>query len=160
MGAVADHILRPVRLDGGESGWRDRIPEICASLRDALLSHTDGAELVSSSFAAGQSGTATAVVERLTDAARDAGVDDDDAELAARTVIYYVLGFTVDEQSRLQWDAAGALADEQSILIRDTNRQFAFGLQLLVDGLAAQKNLTADRASRHSAVDDGAHRRN
>lgn len=160
LGAVADHILRPVRVDGGDSGWRARIHEICASLRDALLSHTDGAELVSSSFAAGQSVTATAIVARLTDAARDAGVDGDDAELAARTVIYYVLGFTVDEQSRLQWDAAGALADEQSILIRDTNRQFAFGLHLLVDGLAAQKNLAADRASRHSVVDDGAQRRN
>lgn len=115
---------------------------------------------MSSSFAAGQSVTATAIVARLTDAARHAGVDDDDAELAARTVIYYVLGFTVDEQSRLQWDAAGALADEQSILIRDTNRQFAFGLHLLVDGLAAQKNLAADRASRHSVVDDGAQRHN
>ena len=29
------------------------------------------------------------------------------AALAARTVVYYVFGFTVDEQSRLQWDAAG-----------------------------------------------------
>ena len=61
-----------------------------------------------------------------------------DDELAARTVLYYVLGFTADEQSRLQWDAAGALVDEQSVLTRDTSRQFAFGLQLLVDGLAVR----------------------
>ena len=54
--------------------------------------------------------------------------------LAARTVIYYVLGFTADEQSRLQWDAAGAeLADGQSVLTDDSGARFAFGLQLLVE---------------------------
>ncbi|MCC5582657.1 TetR/AcrR family transcriptional regulator C-terminal domain-containing protein, partial [Microtetraspora sp. AC03309] len=115
-----------------------QIHEICVALRDALLSHTDGAELVSSSFAAGQSQLAMEIVAQLADAARRAGVVSPDDELAARTVLYYVLGFTADEQSRLQWDAAGALVDEQSVLTRDTSRQFAFGLQLLVDGLAVR----------------------
>ena len=36
------------------------------------------------------------------------------AGLAARTLVYYVLGFTADEQSRLQWDAAGADLPEAS----------------------------------------------
>lgn len=159
LGAVADHILRPVRLDGSGSDWRDRIHGVCAALRDALLSHTDGAELVSSSFAAGQSVTTAKLVAHLTDAARDAGIDGDDAALAARTVIYYVLGFTVDEQSRLQWDAAGALTEKQSLLMSDTNRQFAFGLHLLIDGLAAQKNLGPERGPLHAVADDGMQRR-
>ena len=61
------------------------------------------------------------------------------AELAARTVVYYVLGFTADEQSRLQWDAAGAdLPDEQSVLSEDPTARFAFGLRLLIDGIAAR----------------------
>ncbi|MFN3006499.1 TetR family transcriptional regulator [Mycolicibacterium wolinskyi] len=144
LGAVADHILQPARVDAAGLGWRDRVQAICTTLRDALLSHTDGAELVSSSFAAGQSATAAGIVAQLTDAAHEAGVAVDDAELAARTVIYYVLGFTVDEQSRLQWDAAGALTDEQSVFVRDTNRQFAFGLRLLVDGLGVQGGTEAD----------------
>ncbi|MHC9292819.1 TetR family transcriptional regulator [Mycobacterium sp. LTG2003] len=144
LGAVADHILKPARIDAGQLGWRDRVHAICTTLRDALLSHTDGAELVSSSFAAGQSSAAAGIVAQLTAAAREAGVDGEDAELAARTVIYYVLGFTVDEQSRLQWDAAGALTDEQSVLVRDTNRQFAFGLRLLVDGLGVQSGAEVD----------------
>ncbi|MDV3124717.1 TetR/AcrR family transcriptional regulator C-terminal domain-containing protein [Mycobacterium sp. 21AC1] len=138
LGAVADRILEPAGAPGTASGWRDRIHAICTTLRDALLSYTDGAELVSSSLAAGQSESATRIVGLLAAAATDAGVHTEDAELAARTVIYYVLGFTVDEQSRLQWDAAGALGDDQSVLISDTSRQFAFGLRLLVDGLAAQ----------------------
>jgi TetR/AcrR family tetracycline transcriptional repressor len=137
LGAIADRILEPVDDVAGD--WRERVAGICGQLRDALLSHTDGAELVSASFAAGQSDAMARVLARLTDAAADAGVDPGHAELAARTVMYYVLGFTADEQSRLQWDAAGAdLPDEQSVLTEDPSARFAFGLRLLVDGLSVQ----------------------
>lgn len=150
LGAVADQILRPAHIDTRRLGWRERIHEICRVLRDALLSHTDGAELVSSSLAAGQSVATVGIVEQLTEAALEAGVAADDAEPAARTVIYYVLGFTVDEQSRLQWDAAGALSEEQSVLTRDTSRQFAFGLQVLVDGLAVHGGANLEALQRNS----------
>jgi TetR/AcrR family transcriptional regulator, tetracycline repressor protein len=139
LGAVADRILES--LDDVPGSWRDRVSGICEGLRDALLSHTDGAELVSASFAAGQSEAMTRVLAQLTDAGADAGVDTAHAELAARTVVYYVLGFTVDEQSRLQWDAAGAeLPDEQSVLSEDPSARFAFGLRLLVDGIGAHSD--------------------
>jgi TetR/AcrR family tetracycline transcriptional repressor len=138
LGAVADRILESV--DDVPAGWRDRIAGICNRLRDALLSHTDGAELVSASFAAGQSQAMAGVLHRLTEAAEDAGVEPTHAELAARTVVYYVLGFTADEQSRLQWDAAGALPEEQSVLTEDPSARFAFGLRLLVDGIAAHRD--------------------
>jgi hypothetical protein len=52
--------------------------------------------------------------------------------------VYYVLGFTADEQSRLRWDAAGALADEQSVLSTDPSARFTFGLRLLIDGIASR----------------------
>jgi TetR/AcrR family transcriptional regulator, tetracycline repressor protein len=138
LGAIADRILEPV---GDVSGaWQERIAGLCGRLRDALLSHTDGAELVSASFAAGQSQAMTRIVADLADAAADAGVKAAHAELAARTVVYYVLGFTADEQSRLQWDAAGAdLPDDQSILTDDAGERFGFGLALLVDGIAARR---------------------
>lgn len=145
LGAVADRVLGPVRVEDGPADWRERIEVGCVRLRDALLSHTDGAELVSASFAAGQSRSIEEVVAGLGTAATDAGVHPDQAELAARTVVYYVLGFTVDEQSRLQWDAAGSAvadspdiadADRESVPMPNLNRSFAFGLQLLIDGLA------------------------
>jgi TetR/AcrR family transcriptional regulator, tetracycline repressor protein len=136
LGAVADRILDSV--GDVPAGWRDRIAGICERLRNALLSHTDGAELVSASFAAGQSEAMAQILARLTDAAADAGVDPSRAELAARTVVYYVLGFTADEQSRLQWDAAGAeLPDGQSVLSDDANGRFRFGVDLLVSGIGA-----------------------
>jgi AcrR family transcriptional regulator len=140
LGAVADRILDSV--DDVSGGWRDRVAGTCGRLRDALLSHTDGAELVSASFAAGQSEAMTRVLACLTGAAADAGVDRAHVELAARTVVYYVLGFTVDEQSRLQWDAAGAdLPGEQSVLSEDPSARFEFGLRLLVDGIAAHSDM-------------------
>ena len=140
VGAVADRLLESV--DDAPGDWHERVTGICGRLRDALLSHTDGAELVSASFAAGQSDAMAKVLARLTEAAADGGVDPTHAELAARTVVYYVLGFTVDEQSRLQWDAAGAeLPDEQSVLSEDPSAQFEFGLRLLVDGIAAHSDV-------------------
>ena len=140
LGAVADRILESV--DDVPGNWRDRAAAICRQLRDALLSHTDGAELVSASFAGGQSEVMARILVQLGEAATDAGVDAAHAELAARTVVYYVLGFTADEQSRLQWDAAGAeLPDEQSVLTDDPGARFAFGLRLLVDGIAAQREI-------------------
>jgi TetR/AcrR family tetracycline transcriptional repressor len=136
LGAVSDRILQPASTTAEQSQWADRIHAICTALRNALLSATDGAELVSASFAAGKSEQMALILDRLTSAAAEAGISSPNADLAARTVLYYVLGFTADEQSRLQWDAAGALADEQSILNRDNTARFEFGLELVIAGVA------------------------
>jgi AcrR family transcriptional regulator len=138
LGGVADRILQPACRDLALASWRERVAEIGRLLRDALLSHTDGAELVSASFAAGQSQAMATIVGRLADAAGEAGFVSEQAELAARTIVYYVLGFTADEQSRLQWDAAGAALDAQPLSTDPTSR-FMFGLQLLVDGMAGAR---------------------
>ena len=139
LGAVSDRILAPTTSTVAHDGWEDRVHGICSALRNALLSTTDGAELVSASFAAGKSEQMAEILERITDAAAEAGIDPSNADLAARTVLYYVLGFTADEQSRLQWDAAGALSENQSVMATDPNARFTFGLHLLVDGIAAQR---------------------
>jgi len=141
LGAVADRILLPASAVVEDASWSRRVVGLGTALRDALLSSTDGAELVSASFAAGKSERMTEILARLTDAATEGGIDASHADLAARTVLYYVLGFTADEQSRLQWDAAGALVDGQSVLTANPNARFAFGLKLLVDGIAAHTSI-------------------
>jgi AcrR family transcriptional regulator len=135
LGAVADRILEPTAVVVDEEPWSRRVVSVCTALRNALLSSTDGAELVSASFAAGKSERITEILTRLTDAAGAAGIDPPNAELAARTLVYYVLGFTADEQSRLQWDAAGAMPEGQSVLADDANARFRFGVDLLVNGI-------------------------
>lgn len=140
LGAVADRILAPIGEPSGD--WRTRVDTTCVQLRDALLSHTDGAELVSASFAAGQSEAMTEVLGMLITAATDAGIAPEQAELTTRTLIYYVLGFTADEQSRLQWDAAGADV-VQTVWVEDADARFTFGLHLLVAGVAAHSRADA-----------------
>ncbi len=138
LGAVADRLLTPTGTVPVSGPWPERIVVLCSALRDALLSATDGAELVSASFSAGRSAEMGRIVDALADACVDSGLTADDADLAARTVIYYVLGFTADEQSRIQWDAAGAtVADSDSVWSENAGGRFTFGLGLLVDGLAA-----------------------
>lgn len=141
LGAVADRILVPASAAVEDASWSRRVVGLGTALRDALLSSTDGAELVSASFAAGKSERMIEILAELTDAATEGGIDASHADLAARTVLYYVLGFTADEQSRLQWDAAGALVDGQSVLTANPNARFAFGLKLLVDGIAAHTSV-------------------
>jgi TetR/AcrR family tetracycline transcriptional repressor len=158
LGAVADEVLRPACADVAAADWRERIGVVCARLRDALLSHTDGAELVSASFAAGQSRAVDHVLAELTAAAADAGIASEQAPMAARTIVYYVLGAVADEQSRLQWDAAGAAVPatldpgaavpatlDPGAAVRgvDAAGGFAFGLRLLIDGLAAHRALVS-----------------
>jgi AcrR family transcriptional regulator len=138
LGAVSDRLLEPGPATVEQERWVDRVHAICSGLRNALLSATDGAELVSASFAAGKSERMAEILDRLDAAAIEAGIAPQNADLAARTVLYYVLGFTADEQSRLQWDAAGALSADQSVMATNDNGRFAFGLRLLVDGIAAQ----------------------
>ncbi|TPG32238.1 TetR family transcriptional regulator [Mycolicibacterium hodleri] len=138
LGAVADRILEPAVGTIEHGRWALRIHDLCVRLRNALLSATDGAELVSASFAAGRSERMAEILQRLDAAAAEAGIEPPNADLAARTVLYYVLGFTADEQSRLQWDAAGALSEDQSVMSTNPNARFTFGLALLVDGIAAQ----------------------
>ena len=149
LGAVADRILASTAT-APVGPWAERVHRECTGLRDALLSTTDGAELVSASFAAGKSEQMAEILNRLTAAGAEAGIDGSHADLAARSVLYYVLGFTADEQSRLQWDAAGALADDQSVMTTDPNGRFTFGLRLLVDGMATHAN-----GSRDQGVDPG-----
>jgi AcrR family transcriptional regulator len=138
LGAVADRVLAPARAHPGPGSWQWCIQTVCERLRDALLSHTDGAELVSASLAAGQSRAASDIVTLLAEAATAAGVHPEQAGQVARTVVYYVLGFTADEQSRLQWDAAGAVEITPDA---DPGTAFGFGLGLLIDGLAVRAGL-------------------
>ncbi|MEO9016915.1 MAG: TetR/AcrR family transcriptional regulator [Mycobacterium sp.] len=145
LGAVADQLLRPVRTGPtADPGWRDRVTGVCTGMRNELLAHTDGAELVSASFAVGQSRAMTEILGLLADAAHEAGLDAEHAGLAARTVAHYVLGFTADEQSRLQWSAMEPGASGASAApalagagpAGNPDGRFAFGLRLLIDGLA------------------------
>ncbi|KJL18995.1 TetR family transcriptional regulator [Microbacterium azadirachtae] len=134
LAAVSDRILA-------------RIPEPSAGLdllaaaravRDALLTHRDGAEVVMSS-AALRPGPS-----RAQDVLRSALPGDvDDADLAATAVLQFVLGHTTLVQQRMHGESHGAASTAGALDDRATDAAvFEAGISLI--------SLGADRArSRH-----------
>ncbi|MEU7633257.1 TetR/AcrR family transcriptional regulator C-terminal domain-containing protein [Nocardia sp. NPDC049220] len=135
LGAVADRILAPMDDPIAAEEWSGQIAELAHRLRDCLLAYRDGAELVSATYASRL--TTSKGRERLAGAAIRAGMPRPEAELAAFTLLHYVLGQTVDEQSRIQMDSAGALAENASPMAEtpDPTARFDFGLQLFIAGV-------------------------
>jgi AcrR family transcriptional regulator len=128
LAAVADELLaRRVRRTVA-GGWRQRAEEICGSLRDALLSYRDAAELVATVHAFGLGGHAP--YAELVDALAASGLRPAETRTAARTLLHFVFGHTGEEQTHLQAASAGAIDDEP----RETS-DFDLGLALVLDGI-------------------------
>lgn len=157
LGAMADKILEDVdalpesRSDDSLIEWSERLVELAHRLRSALLAHRDGAELVSATYASRM--TNSRVRESLASAAALSGISREHAELASYSLLYYVLGHTVDEQSHTQMIAAGALTRgtiapgapesplaeyDEDLRDGDPSVRFDFGLTLFVDGIRAR----------------------
>ncbi|ATL66997.1 TetR/AcrR family transcriptional regulator C-terminal domain-containing protein [Nocardia terpenica] len=135
LGAVADRILAPMDEPVAAAEWSPQLDELAHRLRSCLLAYRDGAELVSATYASRL--TTSKTRERLAGALIRGGMTREEADLAAYTLLYYVLGETVDEQSRMQMDSAGALPEESSPLYENTSatERFDFGLQLFLGGV-------------------------
>lgn len=110
------------------------------ALRDRLLAHRDGAEVVSSSLALGLLDLPAR--HRLVEAALAAGLVDAAAGVAADTLVHYVIGFTFHEQQRVHAAVVGA-ADASVDLsparlaapVGGAADDFAAGLALIVSGI-------------------------
>lgn len=135
LGAISDHVLADVDAPATEDSWDRQLREVAHRLRNALLSHRDGAELVAATYASRL--TTNRVRERLASICIRAGLGRGHAELTADTLLYYVLGQTVDEQSRMQMDSVGALTEDASPLFEspDPTSRFDFGLGLFIGGV-------------------------
>jgi TetR/AcrR family transcriptional regulator, tetracycline repressor protein len=126
LAAVADELLD--RADWPVEGeWVDVVAGLCATLRDALLAWRDGAELVATVWSFGLG--ARAPYERLVAALRAGGLEPL-APVAARTLLHYVYGHAVDEQTHLQAAAVGAIDDEP----RESS-DFEVGLGIVLTGI-------------------------
>ncbi|WP_024793102.1 TetR/AcrR family transcriptional regulator C-terminal domain-containing protein [Tomitella biformata] len=158
LGAMVDTILDGVEAPAEALAWDLAFDELAHRLRAALLTHRDGAELVSAAFASRL--TTSTVRESLVRTGIGAGLSGPHAELAAYALLYYVLGHTVDEQSRAQMEEAGALTRapispdaeaapptdtgaDADLLDGDPSVRFDFGLDLFIDGIWARLQATA-----------------
>lgn len=104
------------------AGW-------AGALRAALLSHRDGAELVATSLAMGLGVRQPhADVERWLLAA-----GEPEPEATAATVIHFVLGHVVEEQTKAQMSALGVIGSYDRARME---RRFLLGVGIVVAGAA------------------------
>jgi AcrR family transcriptional regulator len=124
---------------GSPGGGMDAVAR---ALRDRLLAHQDGAEIVSSSLALGLLDLPARA--DLVGAARALGLDETAAEVAADTVVHYVIGFTFHEQQRVHAAVAGAADASVDLSPSDVDRRgddFEAGLTMVVAGVRAAASI-------------------
>lgn len=129
LAAVADEVLRRGARPVPDGPWDERVTAYALQLRDAMLAYRDGAELVATVQAFGLGGEKP--VARLVGLLGDDGF----AEVAATTVLHFVLGHVSDEQMALQASSAGAI-DDDPLARTDT---FATGLGIVVAGIEVRR---------------------
>ncbi|MDI9900706.1 TetR/AcrR family transcriptional regulator C-terminal domain-containing protein [Rhodococcus sp. IEGM 1409] len=165
LGAVVDKILEDLDAPVDAETWQEAYSELAHRLRSALLAHRDGAELVSATFASRM--TNSKVREHFVQAGQESGLSREHAQLAAYALLYYVLGHTVDEQSRAQMEEMGALTrapispdspevigsgSDEDLLDGDPTVRFQFGLDLFIDGIRTRLNSTLNSTHTESAL--------
>ena len=137
LAAVADEILaRGTRSrpdDLADEDWEDRARTACHALRDACLAWTDGAEVVATARAFGLG--ARAPYDELAGVLTAGGIGGELADAAARTLLHFVLGHAVDEQTHRQAGSAGAIDTDPTT---DFTGDFGTGVDLVLAGLRAR----------------------
>lgn len=137
LASVADEVLRRGERPVPDGPWEERVTSYAQQLRDAMLAYRDGAELVATSLAFGLGSIdPVARLEALLD-------EHELAEVAARTLMYFVLGHVTEEQLNLQASSAGAI-DDDPLSRADT---FAIGLGIVVAGVASYQDAWSGRPS-------------
>lgn len=158
LDAMADALVAEVALRPPAPGqsWRERVAGVAGEMRSALLARRDGARVYAGTY------VTTENVLRVGDALmaplREAGAGTRLASWGAFSVLYFLLGFVMEE-SGLARDAmpaaeldqraeafqAAALARfshlaaaREDIFNPDFEARFRFGLDLLLDGLAVR----------------------
>ncbi|QZY28201.1 TetR/AcrR family transcriptional regulator C-terminal domain-containing protein [Nocardioides coralli] len=133
LAALADEILVRGRRPLPAGPWDDRARAACHVLRDSCLAYRDGAEVVATARAFGLG--ARAPYDDLVAVLTDGGLPGDLAAAAARTLLHYVLGHALDEQTQRQAGSAGALDHDPAT---DHTADVDLGLDLVLAGLRAR----------------------
>lgn len=152
LDAMADALLADVAEPAPQGTWEQQLTDLGQQLRAALLARRDGARVFAGSFTTEPNtlrlGPISIEIVRL------AGIPADRAGWVAFSLLYYVLGHCIEEQAQAElaadggWDAKalGFLEHDGSdfdqaitaTIAADPAERFAYGLQLLIDGIRSQ----------------------
>ncbi len=127
LAAVADEILRRGERPPPDGTWEEQVVAAAHVLRDSMLAYRDGADLVATAQAFGLGEVDP--VDRFVQALHQLPAPW--PEVAAPTVMHFVVGHVIAEQTHLQASSAGAIEGDP-LARTDT---FAAGLSIIVSGL-------------------------
>lgn len=155
MDGMADALMAGVALpvDVAAASWRDAVAATAHSVRAALLARRDGARVFAGTYVV--TDNVLRVAESMIGPLRTAGASTRIAGWGAFTILYYVLGFVMEEQAldpaaAAPIDAAGrrepfaalaaqryphVLAAMDDLFDLDFDARFASGLDLILTGL-------------------------
>jgi TetR/AcrR family transcriptional regulator, tetracycline repressor protein len=150
---MADALMEPVAVNNPEGeAWDVRLERIARELRDALLSRRDAARVFAGTYPL--SDNVLRVGSLLMGCLKDAGADDRTASWGAFTLVYFVIGFVIEEQGLGTKDPLRqeelSLASQYplaAIAMREiaganSEQRFTFGLDLQIVGLKAALRLS------------------
>jgi TetR/AcrR family tetracycline transcriptional repressor len=126
----------------------DTVRGLAVSIRGALLSVRDGAEVVALAHVLESAGPPALL--RVRELLAIQGVPDREAQWAADALIHYILGTVTQEQTRAGFTRAGLLATPSD----DTDAAFDYGLELFLAGLAGKANGPGETDSPVRAVQE------
>jgi TetR/AcrR family tetracycline transcriptional repressor len=153
LDGIADALMRDVALAPVAGDWRTRLKDVAGQFRRALLARRDGARVYAGTYVV--SDNVMRVGEALMAPLHEAGADAKLASWGAFSLLYYMLGFVIEETGL----AADTLAAEDvqarsaqftaqaqrfpllsgahaHVFDSDFDARFEFGLDLLLAGLA------------------------
>lgn len=145
-----DKDAEPTKADEAMSTREDAVPpaELCATIRTLMLAHRDGAELVNAALS--DNGLRETLEGHITRALVHSFSKDTEAtshpsqpllETGATTLLHFVMGATMNEQSALQLmrdtNPGGADVDEKLTTASNAFQiTFENGIEIILNGLA------------------------
>jgi TetR/AcrR family transcriptional regulator, tetracycline repressor protein len=175
LDAMADRFLDGLVADLPAGSWDEQFSAVAWRLRQALLSHRDGARVMAGTYVAEPN--TILVGNTAVEILQAAGLPPDQAGWTAVAAMHYVLGHTIEEQAQSELVDRGAW--EPKLVVdgienkiaatafgADPADRFRYGLELFLDGIRQQlarpspaTRATEPRATKATSRRIGASRR-
>jgi TetR/AcrR family transcriptional regulator, tetracycline repressor protein len=160
LDAMADRFLEGLVADLPAGPWDEQLSAVAWRLRQALLSHRDGARVMAGTYVAEPN--TLLVGNTAVEILQAAGLAPDRAGWTAVAAMHYVLGHTIEEQAQIELIKRGAWEPKLVVdgienkiaataFAADPAERFRYGLELLLDGIRQQLAPPASAARSRTA---------
>jgi TetR/AcrR family tetracycline transcriptional repressor len=147
LDAMADRFLEGLVADLPTGSWDEQLSAVAWRLRQALLSHRDGARVMAGTYV--PEPNTVLVGNTAVEILQAAGLTPDRAGWTAVATMHYVLGHTIEEQAQIElvkrgaWDPMLVVDGIENKIAAtafaaDPAERFTYGLELLLDGIGQQ----------------------